>query len=68
MITTISQSHCRIIERFGKPVKVQQSGLRFKLPIIEKGRDVTSSWGDETNKAGVFIELSEQICDTNSRE
>lgn len=68
MITTIPQNHCRIIERFGKPVKVQQSGLRFKLPIIDKVRDVTSSWGDETNKEGVFIELSEQICDTNSRE
>lgn len=68
MITTIPQNHCRIIERFGKPVKVQQSGLRFKLPIIDKVRDVTSSWGAETNKEGVFIELSEQICDTNSRE
>jgi regulator of protease activity HflC (stomatin/prohibitin superfamily) len=68
MISTIPQNHCRIIERFGKPVKVQQSGLRFKLPFIDKVRDVTSEWGDETNKQGVFIELSEQICDTNSRE
>ncbi len=68
MISAIPQNHCRIIERFGKPVKVQHSGLRFKLPIIDKVRDVTSDWGDETNKQGVFIELSEQICDTNSRE
>lgn len=68
MITTIPQNHCRIIERFGKPVKIQHSGLRFKLPFIDKVRDVTSEWGDETNKQGVFIELSEQICDTNSRE
>lgn len=68
MISTIPQNHCRIIERFGKPVKVQHSGLRFKLPFIDKVRDVTSEWGDETNKQGVFIELSEQICDTNSRE
>jgi regulator of protease activity HflC (stomatin/prohibitin superfamily) len=68
MISTIPPNHCRIIERFGKPVKVQHSGLRFKLPFIDKVRDVTSEWGDETNKQGVFIELSEQICDTNSRE
>lgn len=68
MISTIPQNHCRIIERFGKPVKVQHSGLRFKLPVIDHVRDVTSEWGGETNKGGVFIELSEQICDTNSRE
>ncbi|MAS94990.1 MAG: band 7/Mec-2 family protein [Verrucomicrobiales bacterium] len=68
MISTVPQNHCRIIERFGKPVKVQHSGLRIKLPFLDKVRDVSMEWGDETNKDGVFIELSEQICDTNSRE
>ena len=68
MITTIPQNHCRIIERFGKPVKVQYSGLAFKLPMIDHVRDVSAEWGDETNKQGIFIELSEQIVDTKPRE
>ncbi len=68
MITTIPQNHCRIIERFGKPVKVQHSGLAFKLPVIDKVRDVSGVWGAETNKNGKFIELTEQIVDTNPRE
>lgn len=68
MITQIPQNHCRIIERFGKPVKVQHSGLAFKLPIIDKVRDLTAIWGNETNQRGVFIELTEQITDTDPRE
>ncbi len=68
MITTVPQNHCRIIERFGKPIKVQHSGLAFKLPFIDKIRDLTDVWGSETNKLGRFIELSEQIVDTNPRE
>lgn len=68
MISTVPQNHCRIIERFGKPVKVQHSGLRFKLPFIDHVRSVAADWGDETNKEGIFIELSEQIVDTNPRE
>ncbi|MBE34854.1 MAG: band 7/Mec-2 family protein [Opitutaceae bacterium] len=68
MITTIPQNHCRIIERFGKPVKVQKSGIAIKIPILDSVKDVSSEWGNETNKKGVFIELSEQITDTNPRE
>ena len=68
MITTVPQNHCRVIERFGKPVKVQHSGLRFKLPFIDTVRDVSDVWGHETHKQGVFIELTEQIVDTNPRE
>ena len=70
MISQIPQNHCRIIERFGKPVKVQGSGLAFKIPFIDEVRNVStgSGWGSETNKDGYFIELSEQILDTNSRE
>lgn len=68
MITTIPQNHCRIIERFGKPVKVQHSGLAFKLPFLDQVRDVSDVWGHETNKRGKFIELTEQILDTNPRE
>jgi regulator of protease activity HflC (stomatin/prohibitin superfamily) len=68
MISSIPQSHCRIIERFGKPVKVQHSGLRFKIPLIDKVRDVSEIWGKESNKQGNFIELTEQITDTRPRE
>ena len=68
MISTVPQNHCRIIERFGKPIKVQHSGLRFKLPVIDQVRNVFRDWGNETNKGGVFIELSEQIVETRPRE
>jgi len=68
MISQIPQGHCRIIERFAKPVKVQYSGLAFKIPFLDKVRDVRSVWGDETHKQGVFIELTEQIIDTHPRE
>ena len=57
-----------IVERFGKPVRVAQSGLRFFLPGLDKLRDVRNVWADQTNKDGIFIELTEQICDTGSRE
>lgn len=67
-ITTVPQGHCRIIERFGKPVSVQGSGLRFKIPFIDTVKNVSGSWGGDTNKDGVFIELIEQITDTPSRE
>ena len=68
MISQIPQGHCRIIERFAKPVKIQYSGLAFKIPFLDKVRDVRSVWGDETNKQGIFIELTEQIIDTHPRE
>lgn len=43
-ISTIPQGHCRIIERFGKPIAVQHSGLRFKIPIIDKVKNVSAIW------------------------
>ncbi len=64
----IPQGHCVIVERFGKPVRVAHSGLRFFLPGLDKLKDVGRVWADRTNKDGVFIELMEQICDTGSRE
>ena len=57
-----------IVERFGKPVRVAQSGLRFFLPGLDKLRDVRNVWADQSNKEGIFIELTEQICDTGTRE
>ena len=64
----IPQGHCVVVERFGKPVRVAQSGLRFFLPGFDKLKDVRLLWSDRTNKNGIFIELTEQICDTGSRE
>ena len=64
----IPQGHCVVVERFGKPVRVTQSGLRFFLPGLDKLKDVRNIWQDRTNKEGVFVELTEQICDTGSRE
>ncbi len=66
-ISTIPQGHCRIIERFGKPIVVQHSGLRFKIPIIDKVKNVSAIWGGNANKEGVFIELTEQLIDTKPR-
>lgn len=72
LIYTIPQSHCVIIERFGKFNRVQKSGVRFKLPFgIEKIKrlDVEGSfWGDQANKEGYLIELTEQQTDTPTRK
>lgn len=78
MIKVIPQNHCRIIERFGRPARVQKSGINFHFPFIDKPKDVSILWGIETNGSdpikqmgpdgGQFIELSEQIMDTDKRE
>lgn len=67
-ISTVPQGHCRVIERFGKTISVQRSGLRFKIPLIDKVKKVSDIWGTETNKDDFFIELTEQITDTPPRE
>lgn len=67
-IKVIPQGHCAIVIRFGKPVRVAKSGLNFFVPFFDSFKDVQSIWGEETNKGGVFIELSEQITDTRPRE
>lgn len=75
LIYTIPQGHCCVIERFGKPVRVQKGGLHFKIPFLEKFKEV----GDWTldgmeysfkrkDNAPILIELSEQILDTKKRE
>lgn len=68
MISVIPQSHCRVIERFGKPIRVQHSGLAFKIPILDQVKFVPSDWGDHTHKNGYLIELTEQITNTDPRE
>ncbi len=68
LIKVVPQGHCMVIERFGKPVRVAKAGLRFLWPVLDKIRDVSTLWGDESNKDGIFIELTEQIEDTKPRE
>lgn len=63
----IPQGHCLIVERFRKPVKVVPSGPHFFIPILDQAKNVRSDWNVETNKEGVYIELSEQITDTKPR-
>ena len=66
LLVTVPQQHCMIIERFGKPVKVIQSGLHVLIPILDHPKNVKTSWGDRTNKDGTFIELTEQFTDTKN--
>lgn len=66
-IFSVPQGHCCIIEMFGKPSSVKKSGLNFYIPVLQKPKDVSSLWGDLTNKKGIFIVLSEQITCENGR-
>ncbi len=66
-IESIPQGHCVIVTRFGKPVGVRKSGLQFFIPFIDQLFDVSGVWGDETNKKGVFVELSEQRTNAKAR-
>ena len=67
-IKVIPQGHCLVVERFGKPVRVVNSGLHFFLPFLDKPKDVRPLWDEKTNRDGIFLELSEQLRDTGSRE
>jgi len=67
-IKVVPQGHCAIVIRFGKPIRIARSGLNFFVPFFDGLKDVSGQWGDEANKNGVFIELSEQITDTRPRE
>lgn len=52
---------------FGKPCSVKRSGLNFRLPIIQSLKDVSAAWGEMTNRGGRFIQLTEQLLDTQPR-
>lgn len=67
-VKIIPQGHCAIVERFGKPVRVAQSGLRFFIPLLDQLKDVRPLWDDKTNDEGVYLQLSEQLRDTGARE
>ena len=81
MISTVPQGHCRIVERFGRPARVQRAGININIPFIDTFKNVSTIWGVDSNgagdasitqkygdKAGNFIELTEQIHNTDPRE
>ena len=67
LIYIVPQSHCVVIERFGKFSRMQRAGIRFRLPLLEKVRYV-DNWGPVANKEGWIIEMTEQQTDTPSRQ
>jgi len=67
LIYIVPQSHCVVLERFGKFSRTQRAGIRFRLPLLEKVRYV-DNWGPVANKEGWIIEMTEQQTDTPSRQ
>jgi regulator of protease activity HflC (stomatin/prohibitin superfamily) len=67
LVYVVAQSHCVVIERFGKFSRIQRAGIRFRLPMVENVRSL-DSWGDTANKEGWVMELTEQQTDTPSRQ
>ena len=68
IVYTVPQSHCVIIERFGKYARTQTAGINFRIPFLEKIKAVPPSWRQIAHKNGWQIELTEQITDTPPRE
>lgn len=53
IIYTIPQSHCIVIERFGKFARIQNAGINFRIPYLERIKRVDSqgsNWGSNANK------------------
>lgn len=65
--TQVPHGHCMIVERFGKPCRICESGLHFFIPFLDDKVDVSARWEGETCKERYFIELTEQIVDTRPR-
>lgn len=63
---TVPQNHKVVLERFGKFARIQESGLRMRIPILEQIRTV-NEWGGIANKRGFLLEMSEQQVDTQPR-
>lgn len=67
IIYTIPQGHCVIIQRLGKFSKVQHAGLNFRLPFIDKAKELRD-WKGIAIKDNVYIELPEQSTQTEQRQ
>ena len=70
-VKVIPQSHCMIVERFGKPVRVVYGGLHFFIPVIDLVKSVKDNFLEgftyDPNRPWL-IELSEQLLDTKPRQ
>ena len=66
VIYTIPEQHCRIIKRFNKYARVQYSGIRLKLPVIESFHEMPE-WEGKAVKSNTDMELMEQQTDTPPR-
>jgi len=67
IIYVVPQSHCIVLERFGRFSRIQMEGLQFRIPFLESVRRV-DAWGDTANKKGYVVELTEQQTDTPPRQ
>jgi regulator of protease activity HflC (stomatin/prohibitin superfamily) len=70
LIFQVPQAHTIVIERFGKYKRTMSAGLRVRLPVIDKPKDLRQ-WGGigakMYNGQMILVELSEQMTDTKSR-
>jgi regulator of protease activity HflC (stomatin/prohibitin superfamily) len=65
----VPQSHVVVVERFGRYTRTLSAGLRFYVRGVEGLVSVSErGWGDQANKRGRFIELTEQQSDTGPRQ
>lgn len=70
-INIVPQGHCRIVERFGKPIRIQRNGLVFTWPILESHKKIDiDKWRGRTyvGSDATLIALTEQITDPGERE
>lgn len=67
ILYTVPKNHVVIIERFGKHSRVQSSGLRIKLPIIESFKAV-KNWEGIANRKDFQLDLTEQHLYTPRRQ
>ncbi len=65
-IYTIPEQHCRIIKRFNKFARVQYSGIRFRIPFIEKFHEM-HYWEKAVKDNNIDMKLMEHQTDTEPR-
>ena len=67
VVYKVPQNHVVLVKRFGKNARIQHSGLRFKLPLIERITQV-ENWEGIASRDGFLIALSEQHTSTPRKE
>ena len=76
LIFQVPQAHCVVIERFGKYARTVDAGLHFRLPFIERQKNVIDDCGWVLDSGAVacrkhgnytYIELADQRINTAPR-